>query len=290
MNLKPTRYIDLTTDYGFKRIFGTEVNKDLLIAFLNEIFKDRKVIQDLIYNPNEHQGDSIEQGAVIFDLTCTAENGEQFIIEMQCSSQVNLKKRMLYYGSKLIADQAPKGERRFWNYNISEVYVIVLMDGFRLTHQTEQYLHDIALCDRNTGTVFYEDLGFTYIELLNFNKTETELQGDLDKWLFVLRNISKLDKLPEFLSKPVFEKVFKIAEYVQLSKGERDMYNVSLKRKWDEYSLLESAKIEGLQQGLERGKLEGIYETAKNMLAFNMDPQIVAKIVNLPVEEIRKLS
>lgn len=172
------RYIDPTTDYGFKRIFGSEVNKDLLIAFLNDLFRGRKIIQDLVYNKNEHVGDAEETGNVIFDLTCTADNGEQFIIEVQRSTQVNLKRRMLYYGSKLIAEQAPKGKRKEWNYGISEVYVIVLMDGFPMPDEEDgtDFLHDICLCNRDTGKIFYEDLGFIYLELINFVKVEADCE------------------------------------------------------------------------------------------------------------------
>lgn len=189
------RFIDPTVDFAFKRIFGTETNKDLLIALLNELFRGRKSIEDLTYNKNEHVGDTSENGGVIFDLTCTASNGEQFIIEVQRSSHRNLKQRMLYYGSRLIADQAPKGKRNEWNYAISEVYVVVLMDGFAMPkidshtmaelEKTTQYLHDICLIDRDTGKLFYADYGFIYIELVNFTKQETELQSDLDGWGFL---------------------------------------------------------------------------------------------------------
>ena len=106
--------IDLVSDYAFKRIFGSEPNKDLLISLLNGLFRGRKSIVDLLYEKNEHVGDSEEIGTVIFDLICTADNGEKFVIEVQRTAQINLKKRMLYYSSKLIADQAPKGKRRAW--------------------------------------------------------------------------------------------------------------------------------------------------------------------------------
>jgi hypothetical protein len=121
-------------------------------------------------------------------------NGERFVIEVQRSSQFNFKRRMLYYGSKLIADQAPKGNRKSWAYNISEVYVIALLDGFPMldSERTTQYLHNICLCDRDTGKVFYNHLEFFYIELINFTKEESELQSDLEGWLFVLKNMSKL--------------------------------------------------------------------------------------------------
>ncbi|MCT1526216.1 Rpn family recombination-promoting nuclease/putative transposase [Sphingobacterium hotanense] len=262
---RTTTYIDPTTDFGFKRIFGTDANKDLLKAFLNELFRGRKTIADLYYNKNEHVGDTEEIGTVIFDLTCTADNGEQFIIEVQRSSQINLKKRMLYYGSKLISDQAPKGGRKDWNYDISEVYVIVLMDGFKMPDggKSNDFLHDVCLCKRETGEVFYGDLGFIYLELINFTKEEADLQNDLEGWFYVLKNMSSLDKLPTYLRKPVFEKLFQIAEYGKLSKEEKEMYDVSLKRKWDaeavrQYQVqqLEEARQEARQEGEEKKSYE----------------------------------
>lgn len=162
----PKKYIDPLVDFGFKKIFGSYSNRNLLIALLNELFRGRKKIVELVYNKNEHPGDTEEIGGVIFDLTCTASNGEQFIIEVQRSAQVNLKRRMLYYGSKLISDQAPKGKRKDWNYAISEVYVIALMDGFPMPggDGDGHCVLDICLCNRDTGKVFYEDLGFIYLE------------------------------------------------------------------------------------------------------------------------------
>ncbi len=112
---------------------------------------------------------------------------------------------MLYYGSKLIADQAPNGGRREWYYSISEVYVIVLMDGFAMpgADGDKSYLHDICLCNKDTGKIFYDDL-----ELVNYVKNGDELESDLDMWLHVLRNLVAMNKLPFYLRKPIFEKLF----------------------------------------------------------------------------------
>src|SRR5699024_5287823 len=155
--MKKTKYIDLTSDYGFKRVFSSEPNKDLLINFINALFKGRKVIKDLTYDKNEYVGDTDEMGTVILDLLCTGSDGEKFVVEVQTSPQFNFKRRMFYYGSKLISDQAPKGNRKHWNYGISEVYVIVLIDSFRFSESDEaRVLHDICLCYRDTGKVFYK--------------------------------------------------------------------------------------------------------------------------------------
>ena len=258
---KPGIFIDVLSDFGFKRIFASEPNKDLLIAFINELFQGRKTIVDLSYDKNEHVGDTDELGSVILDLTCTAGNGERFIIEVQRSSQFYFKRRMLYYGSKLISDQAPKGSRKSWAYNISEVYVIALLDAFPMpgSERTNQYLHNICLCDRDTGKVFYDYLEFIYIELINFTKEESALQSDLDGWLFVLKNMSKLDKIPLYLRKPVFEKLFNIAEYSKLNKKEKAMYDTNLKRKWDNQAALDYARHEGMEKGKE--------EVVRNLLS-----------------------
>src|SRR5690606_22280110 len=179
------------------------------------------------------------------------------------SSQLNLKRRMLYYGSKLIADQAPQGGRRKWNYAIRGVHIIVLMDGLPMSAEegASEVRYDICLRNRYTGDIFYEDLGFIYVELINFVKVETDLESDLDRWLYVLKNMSSMDRLPIYLRKPIFEKLFQVAEYSKLNKEEREMYDVSLKRKWDEYSIRETAKIEkerALEEGLKEGLKEGL--------------------------------
>lgn len=254
-----TKYIDPLLDFSFKKIFGSEPNKDLLIALLNEIFSGRKRISDLVYNKNEYIGDHSDTGSVIFDLTCTDQDGAQFLIEVQRSNQSNLKKRMLYYSSKLISDQAPKGKRSAWNYQISEVYVIVIMDGFSMPDSNNNlYFHDICLCNRDTGEIFYQELGFMYLELINFVKEEPDLKTDLDKWLYVLKNMSKMEKLPLYLRKPIFEKLFNIAEYNKLTKEEQAMYDVSLKRKWDEENTRNYARQQGLEEGFAEGVEKGI--------------------------------
>ncbi|GHE30211.1 Rpn family recombination-promoting nuclease/putative transposase [Sphingobacterium griseoflavum] len=281
------RYIDLTTDFGFKRIFGSEANKPFLKAFLNELFQGRLQIADLQYGRNEHVGDTVEMGTVIFDLLCSTEAGEHFLIEVQRSTHLNLKRRMLYYGSKLIADSAPRGQRRSWDYAISAVYVVVLLDGFPIPGggSGADYLQEICLCNRRTGEVFYEEMAYLYVELVKFVKQGADLQSDLDRWLYVLKNMSKLDGLPVHLRQPIFEQLFEIAAYTQLNKEERHMYDVSLKRKWDaavvrKYQEQEQAKtrealkaaeaalkaaeaaeealVTGLKEAMDKGLIEGL--------------------------------
>ncbi len=151
-------------------------------------------------------------------------------------------------------------------------------------------------------------LGFFYLELVNFVKGEGELESDLDRWLFVLRNMSGMDKLPVYLRKPVFEKLFAIAEYSKLNKKERDMYDVSLKRKWDKAAVLAYAREEGIKEGMEKGIEQGIEQgiekgrmeeraraeaekhgSAIELKKIGVAAADIARAMGLSVEEVKKL-
>src|SRR5690606_14788515 len=163
---KPTKptigtYIDPLTDFAFKKLFGSEPNKDLLIDFLNGVFRGRKHIADLVYNKNEHPGETVNEGGAIFDLTCTGNDGEQFIIEVQPGNQGTFKRVAIFYTIRLINEQDAKGKRSQWAYNVKEVYLIALLEDLSLAAvgSDRGLLHDICLSTRETGKVFYEELG-----------------------------------------------------------------------------------------------------------------------------------
>jgi len=285
---KPTigTYIDPLTDFAFKKLFGSEPNKDLLIDFLNGVFRGRKLIVDLVYNKNEHPGETVNEGGAIFDLTCTGNDGEQFIIEVQRGKQGNFKQRAIFYTSRLVSEQAPKGRRSEWAYDVKEVYLIALLEDFSLDAGNDQeFLHDICLSNRETGKVFYEGLGYIFIELIKFVKTEAELDTDLDKWLYVLKNMSSMDKIPVYLRKPIFEKLFNIAEYSNLTKEEKTMYDTSLKRKWDNKAVLDYAVNEAAKEAKQVEKRE----IAREMKKDGISVEQIAKFTKLSIEEIEKL-
>jgi predicted transposase/invertase (TIGR01784 family) len=282
----PGKYIDPLVDFAFKKIFGSDPNKDLLIAFLNEVFRGRKKIVDLTYNKNEHPGDLKEEGTVIFDLLCTGDKGERFLIEVQRGKQGRFKERALYYTSRLISDQAPRGKRAEWAYDIDEVYLVAILENFTIEGSpADKYLHDICLCNRDTGEIFYDKLGYTYIELRNFVKTETELETDLDKWLYFLKNMPRMDRLPVYLRKPIFEKLFSIAEYTNLTKEEKTMYDSSMKYKWDNKNVRDYEVAEAKKEG----KLEGLREIAVKLKKEGLSIEFIRETTGLTIEEIEKL-
>ena len=292
------RYIDPLVDFAFKKIFGSEPNKDLLIAFLNEVFRGTKFITDLTYSKNEHPGELKDEGGAIFDLLCTGADGEQFLIEVQRGRQGNFKERALFYTSRLISSQAPKGGRNEWSYNLTAVYLIALLEDFTLpVSDSSAFIYDIGLCSKSNGEIFYDKLGFIYIELRKFVKTEKELENDLDRWLYILKNISRMNKIPLYFRKPIFEKLFSIAEYTNFTKEEKTMYDSSLKRKWDNKNVLDHAMSEGLQlgiqqgieQGLEQGQRQKALEIAREMKKEGFTLTHISKFTKLSVEEIETL-
>src|SRR3569833_2739898 len=294
----PGKYIDLLVDFAFKKIFGSEPNKDLLIAFLNEVFRGRKHIVELTYDKNEYPGDLKDEGAAIFDLHCTGQNGEKFLIEVQRGRQGNFKERALFYTSRLISDQAPKGKRSEWAYDISEIYLVAILEDFTFqVNNSAEYLHDICLCNRNTGEIFYDKLGYIYLELNKFVKEGAELGTDLDKWLYVLKNISRMDKIPLYFRKPIFEKLFNIAEYTNLTREEKTMYDTSLKYKWDNKNVLDAARQQGIEQGFEQGVEKGMRQgeynkavaIARELKEEGLSLDFIAKTTKLSIEEIEKL-
>ncbi|MEO6814988.1 MAG: PD-(D/E)XK nuclease family transposase, partial [Ginsengibacter sp.] len=226
-NLPPLKpkigtFIDPLTDFGFKHLFSSEPTKELLIDFLNELFKGRKVITDLVYNKNEHPGPISTSRKMIFDLTCTGLDGEQFIIEVQRIHQQYFRDRAVYYSSRLIHDQEPKGGN--WDYSLREVYFIGLMDSILEDSDDAEYLHRVRLAYEKSGKEFYKKLGFIFIEIPKFTKTEKELKTGVDKWLFVLKNLSRLQKIPVILNNRIFTKLFNIAAISNLTKEDYMKY------------------------------------------------------------------
>ncbi|MFV0345492.1 MAG: Rpn family recombination-promoting nuclease/putative transposase, partial [Bacteroidales bacterium] len=113
------RYINPLTDFGFKKLFGTEVNKDLLIDFLNQLLPEYHRIKDLTYRQNEHLPHTEVDRKAVFDIYCESESGEKFIVEMQKAKQNFFKDRSVFYATFPIQEQAHKGE---WNFKLAAVY------------------------------------------------------------------------------------------------------------------------------------------------------------------------
>ena len=275
------RYISLLTDFGFKRIFGTKPNKDLLINFLNSLFEGFQVIKDVKYLNSEHVGDVFAERKAIFDVYCENERGEKFIVEMQNAYQKYFKDRSLFYSTFPIREQAPKGAD--WNFKLDHVYTVALLN-FDLKEEAfdqDDINHDVGLLDKKTHKVFNDKLSFKYVEIAKFDKTEDELVTLYDKWLYVLKNLSRLDERPAALKEKVFTKLFEEAEIAKFTPTELKEYEDSLKAYRDVKNSIDTA--------LEKGREEKAIQIAKKMLAAGMDIDTIINMTDLSKDEIEKL-
>ena len=211
------KYISLLTDFGFKRIFGTDLNKDLLIGFLNALFEGLHVITDVKYLNTEHLGDIHTERKAIFDVYCETRNGEKFIVEMQNAFQKFFKDRSLFYSTFPIREQGSKGSD--WDFHLNHVYTIALLnfDMHDPAFDQDQLSHTVKLCDTYTHKVFYDKLDFIYVEIAKFDKSADELNTTFEKWLYVLKNLSRLDRQPQSLRDKVFDRLFTQAEIAKFS-------------------------------------------------------------------------
>jgi len=244
------KYIDLLTDFGFKKLFGTKANEDLLIDFLNQILPPSRQIQKINFSKNEQLGESEFDRIAIFDIFCQGENGEEFIVEIQRQRQLFFKDRSILYSTFPIQQNAKKGKK--WNFELPPIYTIALLDFvFDEYKDDPNYIHHIELKDKN-GKVFYNKLKYIYIELPKFTKKLEELETHFEKWLFVLRWINKLQKRPRALQERIFKKIFTMAEIAKYDKKERARYDRIIKQHRDSSNVLEYAVNEGIEKGIEK--------------------------------------
>jgi len=279
------RFINPYTDFGFKKLFGTEMNKDLLISFLNALFNnEEKEIEDVQYLNGENLVDGYGDRRFIFDVYCKTKDGSRFIVEMQKAEQTYFKDRSVYYATTPIRQQAPKGK---WDYHLEEVYTVGILN-FEFPNNeypADSYRHEIKLEDVADHHVFYDKLTFVYLEMPKFNKTEDELETMFDKWLFVLRNLSRLFERPKALQEKVFKKLFEQAEIARFTPEERRIYEDSVKVYRDINNAINSAKAEAKAEG----KAEANVENARKMKADGMSEELIAKYTNLSIKEIETL-
>lgn len=241
------KYINPLTDFGFKKLFGSEPNKVLLIDFLNQILPEKHNIEDLNYSRNEQMELNELDRKAIFDLYCVGESGERFIVEIQKAKQNYFKDRSIYYSSFPILEQAQKGD---WDYKLDPVYTVGILDFIFDDHRSdEEYLHLIELKNQNCE-IFYDKLKFIYIELPKFKKREEELETQFDKWLYVFRYLSQLQDRPQKLQDKIFEKLFEAAEIAKFTPEERDAYEESLKYYRDIKNVVDTSMEEGVEKGL----------------------------------------
>ncbi len=252
------KYVNVFTDFGFKKLFGEKPSKPLLLDFLNELLIEQEgPIKNITYLNTEHLGSSPLDRRAIFDIYCENEKGEKFIVELQKAKQSYFKDRTLFYATFPIQEQAKQND---WDFKLKAVYTVAILDFVFEEDKSDihKYRYDVKLTDIETCKVFYDKLTFIYLELPKFKKKIDELSTNFEKWLFVLKNLHKLNKIPDQLKEERFEKLFAIAEVAHFTREELKSYEDSKKFYRDIKNSMDTAFEEGKVEGKEEGKEEGL--------------------------------
>lgn len=275
---KKYQFINPFTDMGFKKIFGQEITKDLLIDFLNDLLIGEREITDIQFLDKEQLGVTEEDRSLIYDVYCETVTGEKIIVEMQNKSQPFFKDRALYYLSNAIARQGEKGTT--WKYEVKAVYGVFFMN-FHLEQGVEAMRRDIILANKETHKLFSDKMRFIFLELPSFKKEEEECDNDFERWIYVLKNMETLNRLPFKAQKSVFKKLEQIVDIASMSKADRIKYDESIKKYRDTLAVMSGQWLEG--------KAEGLQEVAKNMKAMKMSDKQIAAVTGLSEETIKSL-
>jgi len=280
------RYLNPLTDFGFHRIFGPESNKKFLIDFLNQIIREEGLITEIQYLPSEQWGIYERERKAVFDIFCTTEKDEYFIVEMQNAKQAHFRDRSLFYASLPIQKQAPKG---IWDFGLKPVYMVAIMDFilFKDFKEDEEHVVErVQLVRENTKTIYSNKLKFAFVELPKFKKKEKELETNFDKWLYVLKNLSKLKNRPASVQGKIFEELFELAEIKRLTEEDMETYKKSVLEYDDVRSAMNCAREEGREEGHEEGREKSLEKVIQKSLQMNIPIEVIVEITGYSKEQI----
>jgi len=269
------KYINPYTDFGFKKLFGEEANKDLLVDFLNQLLPQHHQIATLNFRNPEILGEMVHERKAIFDIHCESQSGEKFIVEMQKAKVNFFKDRSLFYATVPIREQAKRGE---WDFRLTPVYMIAILD-FQYDEQEEKqkFLRSVKLKDQD-GDVFYDKLNFKFIQMPLFKKGEAELESHFDKWIYFLKGLETFDEIPKILDEPIFEKAFEVAEVAKMTPQQYEQYQESLLTYIEVKEVVKTAEDDG------RKKRE--IEIAKKLKEMGLSKNQIKEATGLLDEEV----
>lgn len=272
------RYINPYTDFGFKKLFGEEANKDLLMDFLNQLLPVHHQIADLFFKNVEQLPDLPTERKAIFDIHCKAISGEHFVVEMQKAKINFFKDRSLFYLTFPIREQAKRGE---WDFRLTPIYMIAILDfEYDEDEERRKFLRHIQLKDQDCD-VFYDKLHFKFIQMPMFTKEEHELETHFDKWIYFLKKLETFDDIPEILKEPIFEKAFKTAEVANMSNIQKYEYEQSRLSYLEVKEAVNTAEMDGVKKTK--------YEIARKMKQKGLPNKDISDFTGLTTDEVDNL-
>ena len=275
------KFLDVKTDYAFKKVFGSEESVDLLISFLNSIIyadapykiKDLTIVDPYNIPMLKGMKDSF------VDVKAVLDNDSHVIIEMQVLNHMGFEKRVLYNAAKNYSIQLNSAE----SYDLLNPVIALNIVDFNMFEESTKVISNFKLLEKEEFIEYSDDIELIFIELPKFNKDETELKSISDEWIYFIKNAGSLEYIPKSLDKCV-EKALKTVNEANMSKEELEAQHkrkefISVQR-----SSIELAKEQGIEQGIEQEKIN----IAKNLLDV-LDDKTIALKTGLSQDEIQKL-
>ena len=271
-------FINPFTDWGFKKIFGQEVTKDILITFLNSLLEGEHVITDLTFLDKEQLPEAKDMRGIIYDVYCTTDKGEHIIVEMQNRDQTYFVDRTTFYMAKAIASQGRRGN---WDYRLDAVYGVFFMNFMSAELSSDKLRTDIVLSDKETHRMLTGKVRMIYLQLPCFTKSEEECNTLFDCFIYTLKNMEILDRMPFMAKNAVFRKLAEIADVNTLTQEEHAKYDSSIKVLRDNIAVYQGA--------IREGEVKGEVKTIKKFLASGMSKEQVAAILQMNIQDLEAL-
>lgn len=289
------KYINPFTDEGFKRIFGQEVNKDLLIDFLNSMIQNESPIVDLEYRDKEHLSHFYNGRRSIYDIYATTRDGETFIIEMQNATQNFFRDRSIFYVASALAEQGERGQD--WDFNISRVYGVFFLNFFLDNKKDRELSIEVNLREKRTNELFSDKLRMFFITLPRMNKKEEECETHFERWIYILTHMETMERMPFTAKNAIFGKLEKVCNLHSLTREERRSYDASLKIYRDNMACYNGVYSEGRAEGRAEGMAEGMaigardkaLMIARGLKKKGLDLSMIAEVSGLKLSEIEAL-
>ena len=285
-----SKFINPFTDVGFKRIFGQEISKPVLLVFLNSLLEGERKIIDLKFLDKEQLGLESGDRSLIYDIYCETETGEHIIVEMQNKYQPYFKERSIYYTARSIVEQGERGSQ--WKYDIKAVYLVAFLN-FRISDISKGFRTDVALMDMKERTLFSDKVRLVYLQLPYFTKEADECETIFEKIIYTLKHMDILQRMPWMAQNAVFKRLSEIAEVASLNSEERRKYDESLRAYRDTIAVMEGqfaqGELKGRAEGRAEGRTEGILSIARKMKQKGKPVSEIAEMTDLSPDEIEKL-
>lgn len=278
-------------DIAFKKIFGVEENKDLLISLINSVVGVDDQVSNVTllnpYNPKNFRKDKLS----ILDIKAEGNDGKRFNIEIQISDEADYDKRALYYWAKLYTEQLKVAE----DYSVLSKAIGIHILNFTSIPNVKKYHNVFHITEKESGVLYFKDLELHTIELKKFTDNSNEelsdivakVKNSLDMWVaFLTRyDLLKADNLPPALDDSSLKKAITVLDVMNFSDEEREAYEDHLKWLRIEMNTLKKAEAKGRAEG----KAERNFEIARNLLAKGLDIKLISEATGLSEEDIKKL-